>query len=70
MDCLKSPFVSMEFRIGWMTDMIVSFAGPLKDFETTVCFYAYKVQGLNPQICKHYYIKIFWEKEKATILIL
>ena len=38
-DCIRTPFVRIEFKISWMTDMIVSFAGPLKDFHTTICLY-------------------------------
>lgn len=29
----------MEFPISWATDQIVSFVGPLRDTEYTICFY-------------------------------
>ncbi|KAL4482505.1 hypothetical protein ABPG72_001481 [Tetrahymena utriculariae] len=48
-DCLKSPFVKMEFRISWMTDMLVSMAGPLKDFGITICFYLSKFHIISDQ---------------------
>lgn len=37
--CLFSAFYPMEFRISWATDQLVSFVGPLKDLEYSVCYY-------------------------------
>lgn len=34
-----NPFDKVTFRIAWSTDQIVSFVGPLKDLEYTICFY-------------------------------
>ncbi|KRX09505.1 hypothetical protein PPERSA_12248 [Pseudocohnilembus persalinus] len=38
--CLFTVFYPMEFRISWATDQSVSFVGPLKDLEFSLCFYS------------------------------
>lgn len=52
LDVLKTPFIPMDFRISWMTNVISSLAGPLKDLETTVCFYYNKFSSQPTDFCK------------------
>lgn len=37
--CLFTAVYQMEFRIAFTTDQLVSFVGPLRDLEYTVCYY-------------------------------
>jgi len=37
--CVFSVFYKMTFPISWATDQFVSFVGPLKDLEITICYY-------------------------------
>lgn len=50
--CMQTPFLKMEFRISWLTNMIVSFAGAFKDLDTTVCYYQNRFSGEDPNYCK------------------
>ena len=44
----------MTFPISWATDQFVSFVGPLKDLEITIC----------------YYTKNFYDKKETEICII
>ena len=39
LQCLISAAFPMSFPISWATDQFVSFVGPLKDVDYTICFY-------------------------------
>ncbi len=50
------PFTPLKFHIAWMTDQLVSFIGPIKDFAFMICFYIELASGVN---CKKIKTKKF-----------